>query len=572
MGKEKMKNKLIIFILTGIIIASCVNTETSSYNDTEDIQPEAALRSAPFSKGVNFSGWFESFSASGIPFSKYTEQDFADLKSLGADVVRLPVKLHSMTQGEPHYTIDPLLFKFLDIAVDWAEKYEIYIIIDNHSFDPVNGLQDNIDSILVPVWSQIARRYKDRGDYVIYEILNEPHGISDERWGEVQGMVIQAIRSVDQRHAIIVGGTDFNSVGKLSAIPAYSDPNLIYTFHFYDPYLFTHQGASWGGPPLLTPLAGVPFPADRRRMPRIPFALWGTWVASSLRNSYANDATYSKLSSTLDIAVAFSRERDVPVFCGEFGVLMNNSRPEDRVRWYTFVSGALDRRNISRTSWDYYGGFGVFNSERGDFNSDLNIEIVSAMGFTAPEQIQRSLEPFNTGFVIFDDYPNSRYVSVVFWSDGNAAFSLYDTNSARGEFAVLWGNANQYSSFCFSFERGGDFSYLASEGYCVEFLARVDKPVNFDIRFIDNETARSIPWRMRYTIDENILPPDGNWRLIRIPLADMSEHGAWLGSTRRWINPRGEFSWKDVRQLEFCSEHMNMKDIYIRFDEIKISR
>ena len=566
-----MKNKLPIIFLTGILLAACGSTETPLKN-IEEKQPDAALRSAPFSKGVNFSGWFESFSAAGIPFTRYAEQDFADVKSLGVDVIRLPVRMHSMTRGAPDYTIDPLLFKFLDMAVDWAEKYEIYIIIDNHSFDPVKGIDDDIDRILIPVWSQVARRYKDRSDYVVYEILNEPHGISDARWGEVQGMAVEAIRRIDQKHAIVVGGTEYNSIGKLSTIPRYSDPNLIYTFHFYDPYLFTHQGANWGGPPVLATLAGVPFPADRRRMPRIPPALRGTWVEGSLNYSYADDATYSKLSSTLDRAVAFSKERDVPVFCGEFGVYMINSHNEDRVRWYAFVAGALDRRNISRTSWDYYGGFGVFNSGNGDFNYDLNTEVVLAMGFTPPGQIKRSDEPLNTGFVIFDDYPNRRYVSAGYWGDGNTAFSLYDTNSERGEFSILWGNINQYNMFWFSFDSGGDFSRLASEGYCLEFLARAEKPVMFDVRFVNYENAQSIPWRMRYTINEDILPPDGNWHVIRIPLSGMSEHGAWVSATQAWIGPRGEFTWKNVRQLEFVCEHMDMKDLYVRFDEIKISR
>jgi len=560
-----------IFFLSIIILAACGSTEAAVKNEPER-QPDAALRSAPFSRGVNFSGWFESFSAGGIPFTRYAEQDFIDAKSLGVDVIRLPIRMHSMTSGAPNYTIDPLLFKFLDMAVDWAEKYEIFIIIDNHSFDPVKKTDDDIDKILIPVWSQVAQRYKDRSDFVVYEILNEPHGISDARWGEVQGMAIEAIRSIDQRHAIIVGGTEYNSIGKLSAIPRYSDTNLIYTFHFYDPYLFTHQGASWGEPPLLSPLARVPFPADSRRMPRIPRELRGTWIENSLTYSYANDAGYSKLSSTLDRAVAFSRERDVPVFCGEFGVYMINSLQEDRVRWYAFVADALDKRNISRTSWDYYGGFGVFNSGTGEFKYDLNTEVVSAMGFTPPAQLERSVEPLNTGFVIYDDYPNRLYAAVGFWGDSNTTFTLYDTNSARGEFAILWGNVNQYNMFWFSFDNGGDFSCLVSEGSCLEFMARAEKPVKFDVRFVNPENAQSIPWRMRYTIDENILPPDGNWHVIRIPLAVMSEHGAWINTTQSWVGPRGEFSWRNVRQLDFVSEHMDMKDIYVRFDEIKISR
>ena len=534
----------------------------------ENEQPQAALRSPPFSRGVNFSGWFETHSAQGISFTRYTEEDFANLKSLGADVIRLPIRMHSMTSGAPSYTVDPLLFKFLDAAVDWAEKYELYIIIDNHSFDPVKKTDNDIDKILIPIWEQVARRYRDRGDYVLYEILNEPHGITDSRWGEIQGKVIDAIRRVDQKHAIIVGGTDYNSLAKLFSIPQYNDQNLIYTFHFYDPYLFTHQGASWGGPPVLTTLAGVPFPADSKHMPKISKELKGTWVESSLNYSYRNDAAPSKLYSTLDRAVAFSRERDVPVFCGEFGVYMIQSPEADRVAWYEVVSGALDRRNISRTSWDYFGGFGVFKAERGgDFFADLNTGVVRAMGFTPPPQRTQPPQPLKEGFTLYDDYPGRGY-SAGHWGD-SADFSLYDTRTAKGEYAIRWSNAKQYDIFWFGFERNGDLSELAGTA-ALEFMARTERPVTFDVRFVNVENASTIPWRMRYTIDEQVLPPDGKWHAIRIPLSGMNEHGAWINATREWQGPRGQFSWKQVGQLEFVAEHGDMKNQTVWLDSIAI--
>ena len=398
----------------------------------------AVLREVPFSKGVNFSGWFEAASVQGVSFTRYIEQDFANVKSLGVDVIRLPIKMHSMTGGEPDYTIDPLLFKFLDTVVDWAEKYQIYIIIDNHSFNEGGPTRDDVDKVLIPVWTQVARHYKDRSEYVLYEIMNEPYGISDKRWGDIQGKVIETIRMYDQEHTIIVGGTEYNSVNKLSSIPVYSDPNLIYTFHFYDPLMFTHQGASWASP--MEHLSGVPFPAVRRRIPKINAKLRGTWVEESMRN-YIRDADPAKLLAALDRVVEFSRKRDVPVFCGEFGVYNRTSPPEDRITWYKFVSDAMNERNIPRTSWDYYGGFGVFNADgRGDFNSDLNVDIAYAMGFTPPVQIPRSSEPLKTGFFLYDDYPNIEN-SAGHWGN-NADFSLYDTNSAEGEFAIRWGNAS----------------------------------------------------------------------------------------------------------------------------------
>nr|ABW39341.1 glycoside hydrolase family 5 [uncultured bacterium] len=487
---------------------------------------------------------------------------------MGADVIRLPIRMHSMTGGSPDYTIDPLLFKFLDMAVNWAEKYEIYIIIDNHSFDPVKNTENNIDKILIPVWEQIARRYKDRSNYIIYEILNEPHGISDSRWGEVQGLAIDAIRRHDTKHFIIVGGTEYNSIGKLSSIPAYKDDKIICTFHFYDPYLFTHQGASWGGPPLLTTLAGVPFPYDSKRMPKVSSQLSGTWIESSLKNDYKRASDPKTLYSTLDKAVSFSRERNVPVFCGEFGVYMINSLNEDRVRWYEIVTTAIARRNISRTSWDYYGGFGVFNSESGgDFYADLNTDVVRAMGFTPPVQTPRRQEPLRKSITIYDDYPD-REISCGYW-DETTDFSLYDANAAAGEFSIRWGNAKQYNIFYFAFNNGANLSEIADKGI-LELKARAEKPVNFDIRFVNPENLNSIPWRMRYTINEKILPPDGKWHTIRIPLKKMEDMGAWLNTTQKWLPSQNKFSWSNIKQLEIVAEHGDMKGICIRFDDIKL--
>jgi len=567
-----MKTKL-IFILVIILTACSSNSSGNSTTESNQIDysetgpVDAAVRSAPFSKGVNFSDWFESNTAGGIPFTKYTEQDFIDVKSLGADVIRLPIKMHSMTGGAPSYTLDPLLIKFLKIAVDWAEKHEIYIIIDNHSFDPVLSTSVDIDKILIPVWEQVARLFKDRGNFVIYEILNEPHGISDTRWGEIQGNTIEAIRRIDNKHTIMVGGTDYNSIGKLTTIPKYSDANLIYTFHFYDPHIFTHQGATWGEPSMAS-LKGVPFPYSSEKMPKVPADLKGTWIEGAM-NRYQYDAAPSALYASLNKVVAFSKERDVPVFCGEFGVFIPNSPKEDRVTWYKVVSNALDKRNISRTSWDYYGGFGVFNTSKGNFKYDLNVEVVRAMGFNPPVQIVRPEQPLNNGFVIYDDYPNNKYVSAGFWGDG-VDFNMYDVNSAQGEFAIRWGNMSQYDVFYFDIDSSvKDFSSIVKNGYSLEFKARTQSSVNFDVRFLNGEPA--IPWRIRYTINQEILPPDGKWHTIKIPLDQMREHGAWINATQKWLSPEGKFSWKDIQRLEFDSEYGDMKGVTIWFDDIKIS-
>ncbi|MCW8848970.1 MAG: glycoside hydrolase family 5 protein, partial [Melioribacteraceae bacterium] len=164
-----------------------------------------------FNRGINLTGWFQTNGAGQIHFSKYTKNDFEDIKSLGVDVIRLPINLHSMADNKNGFALDPLFLNFLDQVIDWAEELEIHLILDNHTFDPSVSTSPTIKDILIPVWKNMAQHYKNRSDLIYYEILNEPHGITDAAWNSIQGEVISAIREADTIHTIIVGPSGYNS-------------------------------------------------------------------------------------------------------------------------------------------------------------------------------------------------------------------------------------------------------------------------------------------------------------------------------------------------------------------------
>ncbi|MDR0411488.1 MAG: glycoside hydrolase family 5 protein [Treponema sp.] len=546
----------IFFSIAVLIIFSACGTATDVKYDTP----------APFSKGVNLTSWFQyTGGPRGISLNMFTSEDFAAVKSLGADVIRLPIDLFAMTNGAPDYILDPLFFKFLDQAVDYAEENKIYLILDNHSSDGSNGeTSDSVDEILIPIWTQMAERYKNRSDYVVYEIMNEPYGISSERWGEIQEQVIAAIRAKDERHIIIVGGTSWNSIDELAKLPVYEDKNLVYTFHFYDPFLFTHQGASWASPSLIN-LRGVPFPADAGTLPNIPTDLKDSWVENSLKNDYARASAKETLTASLDKAARFSLERDAAVFCGEFGVYMRNSNHADRVRWYKLVTKLLDERRIARTSWDYSGGFGLFKTESSRDATDLDINIVEALGFTPPAQ--KPAAKIREAFVLYDDSP-SRIASVTHW--GEETFDLYNEDAAEGGFSIVWENVPLYGNFSFSFAKSVDWDYFKNNEFALEFKAKTSTAGSFDVRFIDRETADSIPWRMRFTVSEEQLPADSQWHTITIRLMDdMQEHGAWINATEQWRNPEGKFDWNKIDILQFAAEQSAIQGS-LHIDAIKI--
>jgi endoglucanase len=523
----------------------------------------------PFHRGVNLTGWFQQSTVQQVQFSRFTQQDFINIKSLGCDVIRLPVNLHYMTSGPPDYTVDPLFYYFFDQVVDMSEELELYLILDNHTFDPATNTDPNIGDVLNPVWTQIAGHYKNRSTYLYYEVLNEPHGISDAAWNTIQQNVIQTIRAVDSVHTIIIGPAGWNSYNNLQYMPVYSDTNLIYTFHYYDPFMFTHQGASWTDPSMV-PLAGVPFPYDTARMPACPAELIGTWVESSL-NNYNNDGTVARVKQLIDIAAAFKTARGVPLYCGEFGVYIPNSNNDDRVYWYNTVRSYLEEKDLVWTIWDYTGGFGLFKAgSREMFDYDLNIPLVEALGLNAPPQSEFVLKPDTTGFDLYLDYTGAK----IFESSWNAAGILdyYSTdNPARGNFCLYWTDVDQYNYIGFNFTPIKDLSVLVDKGYAIDFWVRGDTPgARFDIRFIDTKTddPNDHPWRMRMTIDETMATWDDAWHHLQIPLSDFTEQGSW--DNNQWYNPQGDFDWANVDLFQIVAEHQALKGIKFWFDNIRV--
>lgn len=528
------------------------------------VSVQLAAQDVAFQRGVNLTGWFQAGSAQQIHFSQYTRQDFEQIQRLGCDVIRLPINLHFMTNGAPNYKVDPLFYKFLDQVIDWAEELKIHLIIDNHTFDTEESTDPNVGIVLEKVWTQLATRYQNRSELIYYEILNEPHGISDEAWNAIQTEVVRTIREVDTKHTLIVGPAGWNSFYNLDAMPVYEDDNLIYTFHLYDPFIFTHQGASWVNPSM-EPLRDVPFPFQVSKMPEFPSSLVGTWIEQNFDN-YAQVGNVAHVKSLIDIAARFSEARQVPVFCGEFGVYIPNSDDSSRVLWYESVRQALEESNIPWTIWDYHGGFGLFEQGgNGLFEHDLNIPLLKALDFTVPPQSDYVLQPDSTGFLVYTDYVGEQ---ILLSSFTEGEMNLYSEELPNnGMYSLYWMGAEQYNTISFDFIPNKDLSRLVEQGYALNFMVRSTEPeLKFDIRWVDtNESGEDLPWRMGVTIDASLAPFDHYWHSVHIPLKDFSEQGAWDGE---WHDPEGKFDWAAVDRLEIVAERQNFGAAKVWFDNI----
>ncbi|MGI9036512.1 MAG: glycoside hydrolase family 5 protein [Pyrinomonadaceae bacterium] len=292
---------------------------------------------------------------------------FADIKKAGFKTVRIPIDFGAWASLDaPYHWENEAGLKTADSFVKWALANDLNVIIDLHhtEFDgKIKGATTT--ERIIWLWREIAERYKNTNPKrVFFEIRNEPHDIKAEEWREQAEAIIKTIRAIAPNHTLIVGFHDWNSRAALINSKPFADSNIIYTFHYYDPFVFTHQGATWSAEGLAE-LRGVPFPYSKDEKIEIPASAKGKWVENQIKN-YEQDSSAEKIFADLKAAKDWSVKYDVPIFVGEFGSYGKYPTTEDRCRHAATVYAALGKLNIPSAWWEWDSGFNMF--EKGTTN------------------------------------------------------------------------------------------------------------------------------------------------------------------------------------------------------------
>lgn len=207
---------------------------------------------------------------------------------------------------------------------------------------------------------------------MFFEILNEPEATDHFRWAGIEQKAVAEIRRNAPSHTIIVEGGGYADIDDLVRLPQFADSNLIFNFHYYEPHIFTHQGASWGAA-FWNSLHQVPFPPSPDNIaPAVSgesddFARW------KLTEYSLEGWSAQRVAAEMQFVADWAKRRNVPITCNEFGVYRKVSNPEDRQRWLTIVREALERNHIGWTMWDYQGGFGVVTKQNGATTPDEGV-------------------------------------------------------------------------------------------------------------------------------------------------------------------------------------------------------
>jgi len=319
-----------------------------------------------FVNGINLGGWLSQYREFDHEHFRtfITEEDIARIASWGMDHVRLPVDYPVLESDDAIGVPLEVGYSYIDNCLSWCQKHGLSVVLDIHEapgFTFTNDLEEEtkgkntlfeskpVQDRFVALWETIVRRYADSPVPIIFELLNEVTIPHNGPWNDLVARTVPALRAISHDCIIMIGGTHNNAVSGLDDLIVIDDPNVIYTFHFYEPLMFTHQNAYWCAPP--REWGGTPaYPGYLEGL--------GEFIAASPQHAADHAQFVDKrmdralLMSLLEPALEFMKTTGHELYCGEFGVA-EWIDPVSRQNWMADIFGILRDHNIGRALWSY---------------------------------------------------------------------------------------------------------------------------------------------------------------------------------------------------------------------------
>lgn len=361
-----MKN--LLFVLFAFLLFACQN---------EPQQPEEKFE---VFRGTNAAHWLSQSNNRGIERQEFfTEADVENIAQMGFDHIRLPIDEEQMwdEEGNRHEAA----FELMTNCIEWCAANNLRVIVDLHI---LRSHHFNADE--KPLWTDPAERQKFinlwldlsqaliqyPNSQVAYELMNEAVADDPQQWNDLVKNAIDAIRQVEPERTIVVGSNRWQSYDTFDVLEVpENDKNILLSFHFYEPFLLTHYGASWTG--LKNYDGPVHYPGtiltqeefDKLDEEIKPAA--ERWVGKEFNKEVINEMWQEPIQK--------AKELGLPLYCGEFGVIAGPPQ-EDRLNWYQDMIDLFEENGIGYANWNYKSGsFGLVNGD-GSRNEEM-IQIVS---------------------------------------------------------------------------------------------------------------------------------------------------------------------------------------------------
>ncbi len=303
------------------------------FQGSGQITPQEAI--VQMQKGINLGNTFEPPYEAGWNNPKAEEYYFDMYKEAGFQCVRIPVRWDNYTGKTAPYTISKTWLDRIEQVVDWGLERDLFIVLNSHHDDWIkqdytDANKERFDSI----WSQIAVRFQNKTEKLVFEVLNEPHGLNKSQNDDMHHRVISIIRKTNPTRLIIFQGHDWGGSNELITAAIPDDEYAIGSFHSYDPYLFGLEGQ-------------------------------GTWGTSG---------DYITLENKFKSVKNWSEANHIPVFLGEFGAL-SSCDYNSRMKHYRAYVEYAQKYGFAAVVWDDGGNFRILERQQRYWNELKDILI-----------------------------------------------------------------------------------------------------------------------------------------------------------------------------------------------------
>lgn len=339
-------------------------------------------RLARLSTGANVCRWFRFPRAeSSDHFADYLGDAEAEMMArIGLRHVRLcvaPKVIMDAASG----AVRPDRAEWLEAALRRFQRAGLLVMVDIHNEDRAAELNPDWQSAFVKFWSALAGRLAAFDpELTLLEFINEP--VFDKRedeWNTLNARLAEAVRRAAPRHTLVTSGPNWGGIDGLKKLKLLPDRNVVYSFHCYDPFPFTHQGATWSGE-AVKPLRGVPYPSSPEAVAPLLPSLEAYPASKAMVEKYGQERwNKDKLAARFRQGIEWGAEHRVPLYCGEFGVFPPHAKPEHRANWFRDFGQVLAAHKIGWAVWGWDEGFGL-NRQKVDGKPVVDAVVAEALG------------------------------------------------------------------------------------------------------------------------------------------------------------------------------------------------
>lgn len=375
-----------------LLLISLTGCKKKSVDDLPAPDPPTSVDSV-LAKGVNLSNWFNDYSDPNQFSNRFPLSTLQFIKSSGFTYVRIPIGVTILFNAANPAQLNPTNLSYVDAAVDNCIKAGLGVTINLHAGQNDADIQlagdPSFDDKIAAYWKAIANYFKKySAEKIFFEVYNEPHasagGLTSQGyswWQPVQEKMVKAIREATADHYVIVGGEGWNSIKGLTQLTPYNYDHIIYDFHFYDPFLFTHQGATWTGWQPAMDARNVPYPSSPEGVAPLIANSSNTELNNALQWYGAQRYNIDSLDRWIKVAYDWAKTKNVKLIVNEFGSFKDYAPRQSRLIFLHDVRIVFEKYKIPWAMWECDEGFGWITYPSGNRNNPVaDIEVLQSLG------------------------------------------------------------------------------------------------------------------------------------------------------------------------------------------------